>query len=265
MKNFSRKFGVELELTGGTVTMTALAAALTAAGVETHVESYGHAVSSTWKIVSDASLNGGDNMMELVSPILEGSDGLSTIKRVCKVVNQLGVTVNNSCGLHVHVDARGSSVLNVANLLRLWAKYEAASFDCLAPSRRNSRWAKTIFNGDLSESYARIARAVREARGASVESFIWRFATDRYLSLNLTSYMRHGSVEFRAHQGTTDADKICAWVEACVATVSRAFKLQVTAGTVGAGSFDDFVHGVGSRTAKFLRARRDHFASRRAA
>jgi hypothetical protein len=266
MKYLNRKFGIELELIGGAVDRPAVAAALNAAGIDTYVAGYTHATTPQWKIVTDASLHG-INAMELVSPILEGRDGFKQIKKVCKVLNRIGVTVNTSCGFHVHVDARGASPLNIANLLRMWAKTEAASFDVLAPTRIGNRWAKRVFSNDLAASYQRIAEAVRASRGGSVESLIWRFTTDRYMSLNLTAFMRHGSVEFRSHQGTTDAAKICAWVELCVTMVGRSFSLAVAAHAriLGGSQFDYCLYGLSSRTAKFLRDRRAHFASRRAA
>ena len=46
----------------------------------------------------------------------------------------------------------------------------------------------------------------------------------RYRSLNLDSYGRHGTVEFRLHHGTLNGKKIQAWAEFCesLATYSTA-------------------------------------------
>lgn len=37
--------------------------------------------------------------------------------------------------------------------------------------------------------------------------------TTRYHAMNLCSYPRHGTIEFRLHQGTHNANKIRQWVE----------------------------------------------------
>ncbi len=41
-----------------------------------------HDLRPHWKLVTDSSLNGNDTF-ELVSPILEGEDGLEKLERVC--------------------------------------------------------------------------------------------------------------------------------------------------------------------------------------
>jgi hypothetical protein len=44
----------------------------------------------------------------------------------------------------------------------------------------------------------------------------------RYMKLNCQSYEIHGTVEFRQHQGTTDGEKIVAWVVFTQMLVERA-------------------------------------------
>jgi len=58
--------------------------------------------SRTWIIGGDGSIRG-QNTMEIKSPILKGPEGLREIRRLCNHLRKLGVTVNRSCGLHVHI------------------------------------------------------------------------------------------------------------------------------------------------------------------
>lgn len=279
MKAFTRSFGIELEIIGNDVQNGRLAQLLDNAGIPTCLESYNHVAREHWKIVSDGSLTG-RNAMELVSPVLHGVEGLEVIKRVCQVLNDNGITVNQTCGFHVHVDARDSQAHQVANVLRMWAKYETCAFSVLSPSRRNNRWASPLFSAGVDDGYKRIARALKLANnvsGGRLDSYhfvhAWNAAVSqvthrepRYNSVNLAAFLRHGTIEFRAHQGTTDYAKIEAWVMLCVGLVSRAFKYNSVAPVLGANDFgymlsyaEDYMS---KSAAQFLTQRREHFATR---
>ena len=78
-----RKFGIELELIG--ITREQAIAALTGVGIEVREEGYNHETRRHWKIVSDASVRGG---FELVSPVLQGDAGLNS--RVLQVLAENG-------------------------------------------------------------------------------------------------------------------------------------------------------------------------------
>ena len=80
--------------------------ALTAAGLQCEIESYNHNDKTHWKIVNDGSINGNDTF-ELVSPILQGGDGMRQLEKACFVLNACGAKVNKSCGTHVHLGAAG--------------------------------------------------------------------------------------------------------------------------------------------------------------
>ena len=97
-------FGVEIECTG--VDNYTVSAALNNVGVFCMVEYYNYTTRGHWKIVSDCSVHG-DYAKEIVSPVLNGQAGLDQLKIVCHVLNELGIKVNRSCGLHVHHEGRG--------------------------------------------------------------------------------------------------------------------------------------------------------------
>lgn len=104
---FNRRFGVEVEAYN--CTRERLARELADAGIEVAVEGYNHTTRSHWKLVTDGSLEG-NNTFELVSPILVGEAGLKELEKVCWVLELCDVKVNESCGLHVHIDAAGFSM-----------------------------------------------------------------------------------------------------------------------------------------------------------
>lgn len=76
---FNRNFGVEIEAYN--CTRDRLARELTAAGISVQVEGYNHTDHADhWKLVTDSSLRG-DNTFELVSPILNGEQGLEELAK----------------------------------------------------------------------------------------------------------------------------------------------------------------------------------------
>ena len=67
-----RKFGIELEIAG--ISQATALRALSAAGIQAQAEGYNHNTRSHWKLVRDASVRGG---FEVVSPVLEGEAGIA--------------------------------------------------------------------------------------------------------------------------------------------------------------------------------------------
>lgn len=254
----SRKFGIEIEATG--VRMAEVAAALNAAGIRTYVEGYNHIAKSHWKVVSDASLSG-PNAFELVSPILEGVDGLCQVNTVGKVLTALGAKVNKSCGLHVHVDARDITAEQMKRVCKMWMKYESC-FDAVVPeSRRDNMYCRGIRSKfqSLEQAFDAIDGARNIAGLRAVMNGTDSFRA-RYHKLNLESLVRHGTVEFRQHSGTVDADKMLNWVELVTAFIDCAVAAKAIRAT-GADKFENLltVTPVPS-VRKFFRERRDYFA-----
>ena len=150
---------------------------------------------------------------EAVSPIL--NDGsLNESITAARALLRAGATVNKKTGYHVHIGADHYGADGIAALVRNWYTAADAIGALVAPSRLNNHfcnhrldqatidsWSESIRNGHISNA----------GRG-------------RYQSLNLDSYARHGTVEFRLHHGTLNGKKIQAWAEFCesLATYSTA-------------------------------------------
>jgi hypothetical protein len=189
-------FGVEFE--GFGVPHVTLARALTDAGLPTTAEGYNHATRDHFKVVSDASVQG-PNPFELVTPKLFGASGFARIRALCRVVTSQGGDANVSTGLHVHVDAWNCKIRDARNLLGLWHRIQPVVLMLVPPSRRGNHYAKPV-TPELIE-------AVSAMRSVSQLGRI-----DRYFSLNLSAYARHGTFEFRLHSGSFNAEKVVSWV-----------------------------------------------------
>lgn len=212
---FAHKFGVEIEAYG--IARDELLTSLNAAGVDVEFRGYTHARTTVWKVVSDSSING-ENPFELVSPVLEGEGALPKLKTALLITRGLGARVNRTCGLHVHFDARQMTAKQLKNLVVNYGRLQELIDKWMPASRRGdaNRYCKSIDSRTIREA-ERISDAdTLEDALRKIERAQGR---DRYFKLNLQSYWRHKSVEFRQHGGTTDPNKIKSWVEFCARLV----------------------------------------------
>ena len=234
----NRKFGVEIEAYG--VSKTTLARELRLAGIDCVVEGYNHTTKNYWKVVSDCSLEGNETF-ELVSPILNGENGLAQIEKVCSVLTRLGAKVNKSCGLHVHIDARDMDASKLKNVCKMWMKYESCFDSILPASRRENVYCKGIRNKFLTLDAAFEAiDSTNTAGGLTTVMNKSGYSTSRYHKLNLESLGRHGTIEFRQHSGTVDAEKINNWVMLVGGFVESAISAK-TIRKNGDGKFENLI------------------------
>ena len=201
---FNRRFGIEIEAYN--VNMNQLKNSLKAAGIEIEVEGYNHTTRPYWKIVTDSSIQG-QQSFEVVSPILEGEDGINQIDIVCQVLEQTGAKVNKSCGLHIHFDAAGFNLDTWKRIYKNYAKIENTIDGFMPDSRRadTNRFCKGF------KSISNFSNKINEASNLSDISRI--FSNNRYFKINPTSYVRHNTCEFRQHAGTMDFRKITRWIK----------------------------------------------------
>lgn len=216
---FNRNFGIEIEAYN--CTRERLARELTAAGINVQVEGYNHTDHTDhWKLVTDSSLSG-NNTFELVSPILHGEQGLEELEKVCWVLDLCNAKVNDSCGLHVHMDAAEFDLSTWKNLILTYKRLEGVIDNFMPRSRRNNRYCKTLTA--ISEAAINRASNISDLRAA--------FSHNRYHKVNLEAYARHRTVEFRQHGGSTNFTKMSAWIHFLSKMITFAKQGKVQAGT----------------------------------
>ena len=194
----NRSFGIELEIAG--INRQTALTSLSAVGIAVHDESYNHMTRSHWKLVGDGSVRGG---FEIVSPVLHGEQGLAEAMTVAEALSDAGATVNRTCGFHVHFDASDLSVDDVKTIIRRYADHETEIDAIMPPSRRGT--ANFYCNTLAGISFGRLMRATTINEMANIMG-------SRYFKVNLMSFQRHGTIEFRQHSGTVNATKIANWV-----------------------------------------------------
>lgn len=150
-----------------------------------------------WTIGADGS------GVELRTPILQGRAGLNTLRKAMDRLKEAGAYVTTADGLHVHHDAPEfvDSPTSCLQLVESWRNNQDAIHEMVAPRRHRSqacpRWSNNYF--DVLKQWV-------ESNGRNYLSL------DRH-DLNLLSLDEHGSIEFRLHEGTLDADVAIAWIQ----------------------------------------------------
>lgn len=196
---FTHKFGIEIEAYN--CSREKLARELRDAGIRVAVEGYNHTTTEYWKLVTDSSLQGSETF-ELVSPVLVGEAGLKELEKVCWVLDICDAKVNDSCGLHVHLDAAGFDLDTWKNLALTYKHLEHLIDAFMPGSRRNNTYCKSLTG--VSDERIKSAGTIDDLQGV--------FNNDRYHKVNFEAYSRHRTVEFRQHSGTTNFTKMENWV-----------------------------------------------------
>ena len=85
-----------------------------------------------WKVVSDSSIHletrrgqsrNSAYSVEFVSPICRYED-IGTIQEIIRKLRSAGAKVNDSCGIHVHIDAAPHDVKTLRNIVNIMAAKE---------------------------------------------------------------------------------------------------------------------------------------------
>lgn len=205
-----RHFGVELEIVA--ISRLAVADAMRAAGVRYSDGSYStRAGGGIWVIKVDGSLRpnaaqigrGLSYTFEVVSPPLRGKTGLAAVTRVMNALDAAGIEVNKTCGGHVHHEARDFDVASFATLVNNYRALQTA-IDRVLPQSRRSTSNNTYCTAYTANQASYIEQAT------DVRTMAYR--AERYKVLNLTSFAAYGTVEFRQHNGTVNAQKMVNWI-----------------------------------------------------
>jgi len=176
-----------------------------------------------WTIKNDCSING-TNSREIVSPpLVANRASFKQVKDIMRALRAAGGRVNRTCGLHVHVgvekDVRERCVpgLFFSKLIQRYSMIEGFADMLVPPSRRGTR---NMYCNSVSQllNTSCYSNLVELPLNREVESIIGMMG--RYYKLNISSYIRHGTVEFRHFGASLNGTKTVAWIKFCLAFVS---------------------------------------------
>ena len=253
------KFGIELECYN--VPMATVVSALQVAGINVMTASYSGREYSVWQVKPDCSIQG-QYGFEVVSPVLEGEAGIHDVRRVCAILEQLGAKVNKSTGFHVHHNAASWGIKEFRNLFKRFVKFEAA-LDSIQPASRRENANRFCQSMKLGMTTDALFAAIDSCN--TVQKLSSLYSNSRYFKLNLQSFFRMGSVEFRHHSGTVDADKVENYIRLTAAMVADAADhtaiKNFTKPTTAKEALNTMLAGmvrrghIGERIAKFYKTR----------
>ena len=185
-----------------------------------------------WKVVSDSSLSNAPAHLraEVVSPVLTYQD-LDSLQKVVRAVRDLaGATVDERCGIHVHVDASAFDGRKLANLAKIVYKQEDLIIRALGLG--GARLAQ--YCRPMREEFIRQIDYHRPNTREQINRLWYGYRNNnpihydqtRYHLLNLHSVWYHGTIEIRAFGGTLHAGKVRAYVQFCLALVAKALNAR---------------------------------------
>lgn len=191
-----RRFGVEIECVGAT--RAAIIRECGQRGLAIFSEAYNHCDGSNHKIVSDASIRGENGNEVVTRPLHE----LEELRILLDALKAAGARVNKSCGLHVHMDAADLNIVQAVNIINNYYYLRHLINSSLPASRVNNRYCQVKSYTDL---------VGRDNWYLTLDAFA-DAVRDRYVAVNIKAYKRHGTIEFRQHQGSLNFEKIKNWI-----------------------------------------------------
>lgn len=191
-----RRFGVEVECVGAT--RDAIIRECRQRGLAIFSEAYNHRDGGNHKIVSDASIRGENGNEVVTRPLYE----LEELRILLAALKAAGAHVNKSCGLHVHIDAADLNIVQAVNIINNYYYLRHLINSSLPASRVNNRYCQV-------KSYADLVG--RDNWYLTMDAFV-DAVCDRYVAVNIRAYKRHGTIEFRQHQGSLNFEKIKNWI-----------------------------------------------------
>ena len=237
------RFGIEVELTGITRQRASEVAAAYLGGqndyIGTHYQTYSASdrQGRLWKFTRDASIkpekkNGrryvradDDYKTEMVSPICTYED-IPVIQELVRQLRHNGAIANDSCGIHVHIDASSFDARTLRNLCNIMYSKEDILYRALQVNvDREYRYCnktETWFIDELDRRRPRSLEHLEQIWYGGESRRDSHYDESRYHCLNLHSVFQKGTVEYRLFNGTTHAGKIKAYIQLCLAISAQA-------------------------------------------
>lgn len=180
-------------------------------------------------IATDGSVTANDGRaygFELQTPRLAGKRGEELVRRMCAATKEVEAHVNESCGMHVHIDGKGLMPQDrkeyPAAIIQLWKAYlvfEGVLMSLVPYSRRNNDFCRRLSEAfqineldtienmfDVEKMWykARTTQDIRQAKGQ-------HYSPTRYFGVNFHCLLNDGHFEIRFHPGTLNPKKVLEW------------------------------------------------------
>lgn len=153
-----------------------------------------------------------DFMCELVSPVLEDGQDILFFMLVIMKIRDLGGVVNDTCGIHVHLDAPQDIDTLKDIFYRFLMTQDDVSMDLCIPECRLNKYVKK-YPKEFVKDYISCKDSIGSI--GELQDFLYDRLEDgvsrddeknpaRYYMLNLDSLHKRGTIEFRMFNSSLD-------------------------------------------------------------
>ena len=183
-----------------------------------------------WDCVHDGSVSCGSEFR--LRTITNGDKLLKEISSFCKTMKHKGYDVDDTCGVHMHIDFSKANLPKLKNLIQFYSRYEQFIYDVVGEERKGIRFSqalrKTHRNGELYKGpqdfrFGPLADAMNEnSLSKFKEAFYqtshyedtetYKYYDGRYSGFNVHSVFLNGTLELRYLRGTLNENYIRNWV-----------------------------------------------------
>lgn len=232
---FTKKFGIEIEFTGITRCQAAEIAAQFLGGTTSASGDYYDTQEVSvpdgriWKFMYDGSIScqkkdgrrtvrAGDNYsVELVTPILLYREDIDTIQGLVRRLRKAGGFVNQSCGIHIHLNGANHTPRSIRNFVNIIYAHNDLLYKALQIAPERMRYCKKMDTFLVERMNQVKPKTLEQIEAIWYEKYTGNrrghYHNSRYHFLNLHSFF-HGNhtVELRGFNSTLHAGKIRAYI-----------------------------------------------------
>lgn len=237
-----------------------------AVGIEIETNNYQHLdrcrplynAVKKWQITvkSDGSIGSFPHGMEFNLAPASGDKVIEQLNDICEGLSVAEAHPNSKCGIHVHVDCRDVLGDDLKKIIDIYTVVERALYCLCLPERLNGTYSSICGLG--YKNYGNTGREVRlrltqeffnrqkikdagknkagESKHSCVVSAVrdYRYYKDqgcsnnvpRYRALNLLSYFKRRTIEFRHFHSTIDPDEIAGWAMTCSEVINSGVRMS---------------------------------------
>lgn len=177
-----------------------------------------------------------DYSVEIVTPVCKYDD-IETLQQIVRGLRKVGGFVNDSCGIHVHVDGSEQTPKSIRNIVNIVASKNELLYKALEIETNRMRFCKKLDANLIDQMNRFKPRTLKHIEDIWYNclpdgSRTQHYHSSRYHFLNLHSFFNgNGTLEFRGFNSTLHAGKVKTAVQLCLAMCHQA-KIQKSASRI---------------------------------
>ena len=137
-----------------------------------------------------------------------------------RLLKSNGARVNDSCGIHVHVDASPHTAQTLKNVVNIMASKEDILYKALKVQVDRERYCKKAdlrFLDAINNHRPRTLSEIEQMWYNGASRRYQHYDDTRYRALNLHSVFSKGTIEFRLFNSTLHAGEVKSYIQLCLA------------------------------------------------